>query len=165
MTKEWLQQCRCGVLLQGQIECIRMCEIGNPSLYPMYLLFFQNSIIWPLLLGCPRISPKLKKNLFLFLSLPDKPPHFTPVQPPDGKSTVFSLFRSPSLTSGVLGFFPVNNDLGQQIPVFEVGSRLCQIRLLGSCIFFSPSTFLPLLVWRARGQVYSGGSFDVRRIF
>lgn len=134
-----------------------MCETGNASLYPVYLLFFQNSIIWPLLLGCPRICPKLKKKkkpLFLFLSLPDKPPHFTPVQPPDGKSTVFSLFRSPPLTSGVLGFFPVNNDLRQQIPVFEVGSRLCQIRLLGS--FFSPSPFLPLLVWRARGQVCSG---------
>lgn len=91
------------------------------------------------------------KNLFLsLLSLSDKPPHFTPVQPPDGKSSVFSLCL-PALTTDVLGVVPANNDLGQQIPASEVGSRLHTVPELAAPLFVSM-----LLVWQAHGHVCSG---------
>lgn len=50
----------------------------------------------------------LTKNPFLFfLSLPDKPVHFTPAQPPDGKSSV----DSPAQPADHTVLVPTNNDL------------------------------------------------------
>ncbi|GAA6223501.1 agrin isoform X3 [Lates japonicus] len=66
-----------------------------------------------------------------------KPPHFTPAQPPDGKSSVvFSLLTlRPQMT----------------IAAFEVGSRLCAVPDLAAPLFVST-----LLVWQACGQVRTG---------
>lgn len=118
-------------------------------------LFCSNSITWPLPLGSPGISPKLKTDFSLFLSLSDKPPHFTPAQPPDGKSSVFPL-RLPALTSEVLRGVPANNDLAQQIPASEMSCCLHIVPELAAYLFVSM-----LLVWQTRGQV----GFDVRGIF
>lgn len=112
-------------------------------------LFCSNSITWPLPLGSLGISPKLKNDfsLFFFLSLSDKPPHFTPAQPPDGKSSVFPL-RLLALTTEVLRGVPANNDLGQQIPASEVSCSLHAVAELAAYLFVSV-----LLVWQTRGQV------------
>lgn len=101
------------------------------------------------------------KNLFLslsLLSLSDKPPHFTPAQPPDGKSSAVSLPLG-FVDHWCFGAVPANNDFGQQIPAFEVGSRLCTVPDLAAPLFVST-----LLVWKARGQVCSV-LFDVRGSF
>ncbi|XP_015233330.1 PREDICTED: agrin-like isoform X2 [Cyprinodon variegatus] len=52
----------------------------------------------------------------------DKPSHFTPAQPPDGKSSMVFYLRSRLTPVGFFRFCISSNDLGQQIPAFEVGS-------------------------------------------
>lgn len=97
--------------------------------------------------GKSRNLSKAKTRFLSFLSLSDKPPHFTPAQPPDGKSSVFPL-RLPALTTEVLRGVPANNDLGQQIPASEVSCCLRTVPELAAYLFVSM-----LLVWQARGQV------------
>lgn len=88
---------------------------GNVSLS----LFLSNSIIWPSPLGSFWIPPKTKNPFLSLLSLSDKPPHFTPAQPADGKSERFlSLaFIDPWIFFGGEGG-------AQWIHTFEVGVRL-----------------------------------------
>lgn len=119
--------------------------------------FCSNSITWPLLLGCPWISPKLKTYFSLcVLSLSDKPPQFTVPQLPDGKSFVVSHYL-PSLTAGVLGFLRIMTSDSGSLPLkWAAVCALHQIWLL---------RFLFLHSWYGRHMARSAKGFDVRRIF
>ncbi|GLD73200.1 agrin isoform X6 [Lates japonicus] len=86
---------------------------------------------------CLILLPRLHIICYALFLTNYKPPHFTPAQPPDGKSSVvFSLLTlRPQMT----------------IAAFEVGSRLCAVPDLAAPLFVST-----LLVWQARGQVRTG---------
>lgn len=126
----------------------------------MSLYFCSNSVTWPLLQGSPRILPKLKN--YLSLSFSDKPPHFTPVQPPDGKSSVFLFVffffpLVPSLTTAVSGDASTN-DLGRQIPQPLKWAAVCTL-----CQISSP--FWSRHCQYGRHVARSARSFDLERIF
>ncbi|KAK1899033.1 Agrin [Dissostichus eleginoides] len=78
-----------------------------------------------------------------------KPPHFTPAQPPDGKSSVVYL-RLPPLTACFLGLYLCIMNSDWPIPAFEVGRRLCPVSDLATALFCFHT------VGMARGQVCSG---------
>ncbi len=110
----------------------------------------------------PGKSPNLPKtkNLFLspsLLSFSDKPPHFTPAQPPDGKSTVVFLCM-PSVTTGVLGVY---------LRIMALDSRSLPLKWAAVCAL-GQIRLLPFLFrhsWYGRHVARSAQSFDVRRIF
>lgn len=151
----------------GPSSCIRMCDSKARSVDRMCFSFAATQLLGLHPWDVPWTSPKLKTYFCLsLLSLSDKPPHFTPAQPPDGKSSVFSLCL-PTLTifvffvffffffwgGGVWGLS--NNDLGS-LPLKWAVYVLCQIWLL---------RFSFLHCWHDRHVARSAQSFDVRRLF
>lgn len=117
----------------GPSSCIRMCDSKARSVDRMCFSFAATQLLGLHPWDVPWTSPKLKTYFCLsLLSLSDKPPHFTPAQPPDGKSSVFSLCL-PTLTIFVFFLFSFS--------FFEEGGYgVCQITTLDRCLWSGQST-------------------------